>query len=374
LLREYLSGGTLFPLRLTLRAPTSADISDRFDAVRAWATALATMSEVHVIWRDVRHRVQGMQRVPESLWVDTVDDAVSLLEKAPDCAAFVEVIALTDAHMPELRPWLSRRPLVAAQLASDWQRLLTVVSWIVAHPRSGRYIRQISLPGIHSKFIESHRGVLSELLDQVLPADAIDMTRSGIAHFSARYGFAQKPTRIRFRELDPRRSLLPGLAGADIALDAESFSKLNADVKRVFITENETSFLTFPSVPDGIVIFGSGYGWDALAKADWLNRCAIYYWGDIDTHGFAILNQLRRHFRAVTSILMDRTTFDTHADSWGSEASPVMTDLPGLTAEEGSLYNDLRYRRLQPDVFLRLEQEYVDYAVVEAALRRIIIS
>ena len=28
--------------------------------------------------------------------------------------------------------------------------------------------------------------------------------------------------------------------------------------------------------------------WDALAKARWLSRCKIHYWGDIDTHGFGL--------------------------------------------------------------------------------------
>lgn len=39
---------------------------------------------------------------------------------------------------------------------------------------------------------------------------------------------------------------------------------------------------------------GAGYGWQALAQAKWLNQCEIYYWGNLDTHGFAILDRLRR--------------------------------------------------------------------------------
>ncbi|QIK37670.1 hypothetical protein GWK36_06375 [Caldichromatium japonicum] len=43
-------------------------------------------------------------------------------------------------------------------------------------------------------------------------------------------------------------------------------------------------------------IIDTGYGWEALAQGPWLNACQLYYWGDLDTHGFAILDGLRNHF------------------------------------------------------------------------------
>ena len=49
-----------------------------------------------------------------------------------------------------------------------------------------------------------------------------------------------------------------------------------------------------------MVIFGAGYGFEMLAGADWwLQVVGFIYWGDIDTHGFAILDQLRRRFGHV---------------------------------------------------------------------------
>ncbi len=45
-----------------------------------------------------------------------------------------------------------------------------------------------------------------------------------------------------------------------------------------------------------------------LAQADWLARCQVSYWGDIDTHGFAILDQLRTYIPHAHSLLMDRVS------------------------------------------------------------------
>ncbi|MEQ1668812.1 MAG: DUF2220 domain-containing protein, partial [Sulfuriferula sp.] len=171
---------------------------------------------------------------------------------------------------------------------------------------------------------------------------------------------------IRLRVLDPDYALLPNRLAQDITLDAASFSQLNPQVTRVFITENEINFLAFPQVKGGMVIFGAGYGFDMLRGADWLNRCQIFYWGDIDTHGFAILNQLRAQFGHVQSLLMDRATLLAFASLWGEEASQTLPDLPGLNAAESALYNDLRDNRIRKN--LRLEQERIAYGWVVAAL------
>ena len=145
----------------------------------------------------------------------------------------------------------------------------------------------------------------------------------------------------------------------DVTLDDDGFSRVELAVRRVFITENETNFLAFPQVRDAIVIFGAGYGWDALARSHWLKDCSIHYWGDIDTHGFDILDQLRGHFDHVASFLMDRATLDAHAAVWGSEDTPLQVDLYRLTPEERALYDDLRDNRIRTG--LRLEQEHIGF-------------
>lgn len=142
--------------------------------------------------------------------------------------------------------------------------------------------------------------------------------------------------------------------------------RLQLDLARVFVTENETNFLAFPPVEKAIVIFGAGYGWEALARAAWLQRCPIHYWGDIDTNGFAILAQLRARFAHVESMLMDRATLHAHEPQWGREDSPPPADVSRLTAEESSLYEELRDHCIRP--FLRLEQEHIGFGWLEKAL------
>lgn len=67
----------------------------------------------------------------------------------------------------------------------------------------------------------------------------------------------------------------------------------------------------------------------------------MHYWGDLDTHGFAILNRLRAWLPQTQSFLMDRDTLLQHRDRWGQESKPTRARLAKLTDSEASLYADL---------------------------------
>lgn len=369
LLRGLVYGDTGLPLRLTLKGPSSTELAECFEAVRAWIAELVAVPQIRIEWREVNHRILGSQRVPKSVWVDQLDHAFALIGRRGEAAKFSELLARSRSRQPALLAWMERRPLRTLELAQDWEGLLAVTDWFLRHPRPCIYLRQVDIPGVHSKFIEAHRGVLTEWLDLVLPPEAILSDRIGGSRFAIRYGFLDKPARIRFRVLDSGVAVLPGIAQPDIMLDASSFAALDIAVHRVFITENETNFLAFPLVLDAIIVFGAGYGWDALAKAEWLRRCSLYYWGDIDTHGFAILDQLRSRFEHVESFLMDRPTLMAHEVLWGEEDDQVVHDLPRLTETERALFNDLRDNRIRRN--LRLEQEMIGFGKIKAALANI---
>jgi hypothetical protein len=368
-------GDALFPLRLTLKGPGSTDLSARFDDVRAWIAGLSagagsdSRPGYRLAMREVRHRVIGANAIPDEVWIDTLDDALALIGKRREAERFRKLVAQAEARHPPLLPWLAKRPLRALELAEDWPRLLAIASWLQAHPRPGIYLRQVDIPGIHGKFIEAHRGVLAELLDCVLPAEAIDASAGGVGNFPQRYGFRDKPARIRFRLLDPGRALLPTRTDQDFAVTQDTFARLDPEVSRVFITENEVNFLAFPPMADSLAIFGAGYGFDSLAEAEWLRTRSIHYWGDIDTHGFAILDQLRAHFPQAESLLMDRRTLLTHRRQWVDEPQPILRDLPRLNDDECALFDDLRRNLLGKNV--RLEQEKIGFGWFEEALREI---
>lgn len=374
LLRPLVRGAPQPPRRLRLSGPSSSELTTRFDDVRLWLEALRQTPCLRIVWREFNHRVLGANAVPDEVWLDTPQDALAFIGQQKAAHRFAGLLQATQAFDAALwtamTPWLEKRPLTALALADEWPRLLTVLAWVRAHPRPGIYLRQVDLPGVDSKFIEAHRSMLAELLDLTLPSDALDPSATGLAGFARRYGFQDKPLRIRFRLLDPTLALLSGAVDADLTVTQATFEQLGApltQVSRVFITENEINFLAFPPVANSVVIFGAGYGFEVLARAQWLHQREVYYWGDIDTHGFAILDQLRAHLPHVQSLLMDQATLLAHADHWGEEPQPVGRDLPRLTMQETEVYNTLRDNRIRPH--LRLEQERIGFGRVQAALQ-----
>jgi len=366
LLKEVVSRSELFPKRLRFKTPNSQSLSHDFDAVRCWVSEMQKLKGFRIVYKTVRHQVIGENQLPTEVWIDTLETAVALLNKQTQITTFSKLLIQTKSHTPELIFWITDYPLKALVLASVWTKLLDFIRWRQQHPAPDIYLRQVSLAGIDSKFIEQHRATLIQLLDLALTEEQINNNKTGIKQFEARYGFRSKPEKIRFRLLDNKLSLLPGTnTDNDFSITANDFQQLQKNtnfishLKRIFITENEINFLSFPAQQSSLVIFGSGYGFEALAKAQWLSQLKVYYWGDIDTHGFAILDQLRSKFPHVQSLLMDETTLLKHREFWGHETKPENRKLQRLTASEQKLYQALLDNHYAEQ--LRLEQERVDY-------------
>ncbi len=364
LLSAMMDQDSFYPRRLILKTPSSKELSERFDEVRKWIASLQRISGIRIEMQTIRHQVLGENSIPRSAWLDNQQDAVIVIGKQKDSSKFSDLIAFTREHSPSLLPWLKSQPLQVLSLSEEWPRLLAVINWLKAHPKPGIYLRQADIPGVDTKFIEHHRGVLISLLDLSLPDVNIDQNARGVNRFETRYGFLQKPVKVRFRILDPNIRLLPG-DSQDITLTREGFHALGMDnriqnqIKKIFITENETNFLAFPDMRQSIVLFGAGYGFEALIDIKWLSDLQVFYWGDIDTHGFSILNQLRAYLPHAQSILMDEATLRTHEAFWEEERNPESRDLDRLTTKEQQLYNALRDNRIANH--LRLEQERIGF-------------
>jgi hypothetical protein len=103
-----------------------------------------------------------------------------------------------------------------------------------------------------------------------------------------------------------------------------------------------------------------------VGRLPWLSGVDVVYWGDIDTHGFAILDRLRAWLPSARSVLMDRETLLAHRDRWVVEDRPARSALTRLTPEEQDVYTELLEDRLAQRV--RLEQERIDWGWVQQRL------
>ena len=127
--------------------------------------------------------------------------------------------------------------------------------------------------------------------------------------------------------------------------------------------ENEQTGLSIDIPPDIPILIGMGYGVTALDEAEWLADCRILYFGDLDTHGLAILSDLRKIYSQTESVMMDAETFMRFRDLAVLEPSQVKRMPDCLTEIE------LRLLEILSETKGRLEQERIPIADINRAFR-----
>jgi hypothetical protein len=362
-LRAWLGQDELFPLAIPVGRPDAGRLLQEFPRVGSWKQSVESGGKCHtgrgyrIEYREVNHRQMGRQRLPQRVVFDEPPDLIEYLGKQREFQRFARLSQDIRRCYPILRGWIERAPLRVLEQGDVWPGLLSVLDFFVANPRPDRYLRELQIPGVDSKFIEANRRILSDLLEQVLP--------TGLAHhgFERRFGLKYDQPLIRFRLLDPECAAQFGEM-RDITLPLDQFQRLAPLCRRLFITENKINGLSFPATPGGMVIFGLGYGIGSLQGVEWLRQREIHYWGDIDTHGFAILSQLRGYFPDVRGFLMDLETLKRYPEIWGQEekAKRFTGRLDHLSPVEQATYRSLCENRLGEN--LRLEQERIPFAAV----------
>lgn len=359
------SGVTEFsPVSVRLRGPSARELANQFGAVQDWAADWqADGYGLRVEWRPVGGRLVGTNKLPATAWVDSAQQLCSLLRVGPVARHFNAAYQHTLQLVPALADWVVAHAATMLRWLDDWEALLSTVRWLVDHSGSGSYLRQIDVQAVDTKFIENHRGILAALLDQVLPPERVTASAPP-AQFARRYGFAGKPDRLRLRALSG--DVLLGGPFSDLTVPVAELATHPIAAETVFVVENEVTFLAFPAVSGGLLLLGGGYAVSRLAALPWLAERRLVYWGDLDTHGFAILHRLRSVYQHTRSILMDRPTLLAHRPQWVREPQPVRDDLPLLTDAEAAAYDDLRND--PHGAGIRLEQERIRFDLVRAAV------
>jgi hypothetical protein len=229
------------------------------------------------------------------------------------------------------------------------------------NPSSGLYPRQVPVPGIDSKWLTGRARILGDALAALRPG-------SGGSRFAERAGLRELPDRVRMRV--PDAALAAHLGGLDdLAVPIEQLARLEIPVRRVLIVENLQTGLACEGLPGTLVLMAKGYAVQYSSRVPWLASLPVFYWGDIDTHGLAILDRLRAHLPHVVSVLMDeQALLSCPSDRVGVEdVVHQAATLPRLTVDEAAFYVQLRSGRYGSSI--RLEQERIDWNYAIARLR-----
>lgn len=369
--REWLIGDPgegQWPLEVPLGIPTEQAALKQVDGVRAWVGAWQSWQANTVqtsgtlSWCERRWKALGVQRLPEKLALRGPEDVAMWIGESERWGRGQSRYQTLTARWPVLAQQLARYFDVLADYGdADFRRMAEMLNWINLNPKSNLYPRQIPVAGADSKWLELRKGLISDLVA------TLQNDPTGDRDFFRRCGLRPQPQLIRMRVLDPElRARLGGLG--DISAPCEDVASIGIRPTNVFIVENLQTGLAFGDLPGAVVIMRLGYAVDVLGQLPWLRKVQCIYWGDIDTHGFAILNRARTYIPSLKTVLMDESTLMSHRDLWVEEKDQHLSiELPLLTSTEQKLYQSLKSNTCGQQV--RLEQERVRWGVAWAAIQ-----
>lgn len=347
---------TEFTITIKFKRVSEKEIESNFMQIRDWIEALE-QSPFEVEFQEISYRSLGRQRMPSILTMNQ-EDFLRQLSKVKQFEKHLSLIDKTLLVFPQTKELLQSRAKLLMEYDEVWEQLLKVCDYFVAHPQPNKYIRALDIEGVDSKFIEQHKMILDRLLFTILEPKQFNGTITKLTQhgFEKKYGLKYDLPMIRFRILDKTLTIQNM---SDIALPLDAFKKLDLACTKVYITENKINGLSFPMVKGAMVIFGLGYGIETLKEVKWLEDKALFYWGDIDTHGFAILSQIRGYFSHVESLLMDKEVINSykHLAVEENKVKRFLGELGHLTKEEEEIFKGLK-----DDVYgkaFRLEQERI---------------
>lgn len=337
-------------------AADSAFVGSWIQQWRDWATPGA-----RVVWEQRSWSTLGRHEVPARVEFESADAVAALA----DALEFWSTTKRRRDYLVTVWPQLDRHPVIKTRLEvlaawseEDFQRLVAFLHWVLTNSRSGMYLRQLPVQGLDTKWAGDRRGAILDFLR------AIRGTESEQDFYGA-CGLQRSPPRVRMRILCP--DLARACGGlTDIEAPLMEVDALHLMPREVLIVENLETGLALPNLPGCVVFMKLGLAVGLLADVKWLREVPITYWGDIDTHGFGILNLARKTLPQVRSLLMDaRTLSDFRELAVQEPRQAPLGQLEFLTDEEREVLAGLYEDRWGSKVRLEQERLPLEHCVLE---------
>ena len=347
-----------WPFSLALGAPDEKEALADFEGTARWARDWMHVADsLHIVTAQRFWRT-GSQLIPTHIRFDSAPALAAFVGRANEWNRANERLQQLAGDWPAVQP-LDRKTFTRlVSLSSlEWQQTREFLRWVERHPTSGLLPRQLPIPGVDSKWFETHRALCTAL------------RRATAGDGGEGFGLRTLEKLLTLRVLDPQ--LRAGLGRlSDFSAEPDVLAALRWHPRVVIVCENLQCAYSFGDVEGAVVIAKQGYAVDVLSRLPWLASARILYWGDLDTHGFAILNRFRSYFPRAESILMDETTLLDNRALWANEPDQNLQSLSLLTVPEQAVLGTLRSSAYGPCV--RLEQERIPWTVVQAAFDRVL--
>lgn len=327
---ELLTGGIIFPLVINLRPlKKKSDFLEYHqeinDFVKSW------------IDDDCLYQDYFGVKLPYQFTFNSLDHFLSFINrphpvfnvikqmKRINAILFNKTPSMFDENDKELLRYLIN--------GVDVDTLLKLIPKLKAGVGENKFIRQLDIGDIDTKFIEKNIGVIDLIMRRLYP---------DYSTLSEWLSFEEKPDCWVLVS----NNWLPQLNYYRI--DGQTLSKLTIN-EPILIVENEQTILALSKLNlPFFVCGGTGKNLDWLG--DWNN---VYYWGDIDSDGLMMLSLAREKIPSIKSVMMDSMTINTFRSQIVQDTTKLINLPSNLNDDEIALFQEVN--RLKE----RLEQEKI---------------
>lgn len=363
-IKSTMNNTTFFPLEISANKSPKGSLADLQKEINELINNSKEKKEFsyYIELKERKTKKYGTQSLPTKIWFETQKDFLKFIKKETEYHKFNKNIILITNTIPKLSVWTKENIKKIIKYQEVWNELLNICNYFIENPKPNLYIRELPITE-HTKFVENHKTIISELLDIVI----INEIQKDETIFEKRYNLKYAEPLVRFSILDKSISKKYFSGISDISITVSKFTNLNLPIKKVIIVENKTTiytFLTLPELKNTIAIYGGGYNVATQKNINWLKNIEILYWGDVDVQGFEILSQVRGYYRQTKSILMDEKTYKKFEEFIVEGKPSNVKEQLNLTKEEYELYLELKNNNA------RLEQEKINHSFVTERIKK----
>ena len=360
-LQKRLTGDISFPIKILLKPPTDDQAIAALDHFQVFVDGWRKFPHPSMIeWEEKSYRTLKNQKVPKALIISNINEFYSyigteaVMRSSKWKVAMQPLLEVNNNFYPMLVKHL--RTIEVLPL-NTIQMLINILPQLKRNMGNSKYLREIPLIGVDTKFIETHELLIVDLLNVIYQNEISTSLLAWLGCNENPNGWLTiKPLCSDVREKLGGYSLLQ-LTASDLRL-----RELPAD--NILVVENLQSGLGLSDLPNTVAVIGGGRNVSWM-DANWLNNKKVAYWGDIDTWGFAILNDARALLPNLCSLMMDENTLIQFKDRAVSEFEQYDGNQKYLTESEGELFNNLKKSKYKQ---VRLEQERLPFEYIKSIL------
>lgn len=348
-----------WPLRLAIGKPTATQVLQQSASVQQHIQSWRQVTVGQVIFEHKNYRrLAEAVELPSCWQINSPSEWMQACQNAAvryEFAILSELISASDSCMHELI--VRERNLWRHKPLNELLDTLKLAGKLSPGCAQGQPLRLLSGYGVDTKFVERHETLLRRLLDTRF-ADAA--SEQGLLNFLD--ALDEKDHWLLVRSLS--EGLLPFQR---LRITSAELAQTALPATRILLIENERCEHLLPPLRDCIAVLGAGFDLAWLAGQA-LEGKQLYYWGDLDTWGLAMLARARQLRPNLQALMMTQEVFTDYADFAVSEPQRAGDfDQSYLAADEQALLLDLQQRKKG-----RLEQEFIPIQRVQIEITSLI--